>query len=131
LRFLLDTHFAFWLALNPAALTATEMKLLSDPTNDIAVSTVSLWELRIKWEKRFVSGERKGEARPVDVLQALRARNVPIEPILPEHAVATLNPIATNKDPFDEQLLVHAQELGMILMTRDSMLRGHPLVFTP
>lgn len=44
-----------------------------------------------------------------------------------QHAAAELIPPLTHKDPFDELLLVQAQEEGMRLLTRDAKLMGHPL----
>ncbi len=105
--------------------------MLSDSENHIAASTVSIWELRIKWEKRFSSGERKGKADPKDVLQTLRRLEVPVFDLTADHVATPLHTLAPNKDPFDEQLLIHAQELGMRLLTRDEKLAGHPLVLTP
>lgn len=131
MRILLDTHFAFWLALAPSMIRPSERELFSDPAHDFAASAVSIWELKIKWEKRFASGERKGAANPLDVLRTLRARNVPVEPLTPDQAAALLQFPAKNNDPFDEQLLIHAQELGMRLLTRDEKLVGHPLVLNP
>jgi PIN domain nuclease of toxin-antitoxin system len=112
-------------------LKPSERALFSDPGHDFAASAVSIWELKIKWEKRFASGERKGAANPVDVLRTLRARNVPVEPLTPDQASALLQIPTNNNDPFDEQLLIHAQELGMRLLTRDEKLADHQLVVMP
>ena len=45
------------------------------------------------------------------------------------HAAAELAQPLGHKDPFDEWLLVQAQEEGMRLLTRDAKLTGHPLAF--
>jgi PIN domain nuclease of toxin-antitoxin system len=42
------------------------------------------------------------------------------------HAAAELAQPLAHKDPFDELLLVQAQEEGMCLLTRDTKLIGHP-----
>lgn len=118
------------MALAPARLTRSEHFLLSDPDVVVFASAISLWELRIKWEKKFVSGERKGPADPIDVLNGLRARRVIIEPLLGDQAVSVLRDVIRTRDPFDEQLLIHAQVLGLSLLTRDKKLYGHPLVIS-
>ena len=64
MRLLLDTHFAIWTVVQPERLTPSELAMTSDRRNDIAVSAVSIWELRLKWDSRYVSGERKGPAEP-------------------------------------------------------------------
>ena len=130
MRLLLDSHFAFWLALKRGSLKPSELAILADPANELFVSSVSIWELRIKWDKRFVSGARKGEASPADVLASLREMGVELVDLDGDLAVAALaKPIAHN-DPFDELLLAIAQERGMKLFTRDSKLAGHPLALT-
>lgn len=126
MRLLLDSHFALWLTLDRSHLSVAEMALLSDTANEVAASAVSIWELRIKWEKRFTSGERKGKVDPQVVLQTLRRLGVPVFDLTADHVATVLRTAASNNDPFDEQLLIHAQELGMRLLTRDKKLVDHP-----
>ncbi|MFL5285796.1 MAG: PIN domain-containing protein [Rhodopila sp.] len=49
-------------------------------------------------------------------------------PLTASHAAARLAQPLQHKDPFDELLLVQAQEEGMRLLTRDARLVGHPFV---
>ena len=53
--------------------------------------------------------------------------------IAPEQAAAPLIEPLRHKDPFDDPfdalLLTQAQELGVSLLTRDGLLRGHPLAY--
>ena len=130
MRLLLDSHYAFWLTLKRSQLSSAEFSALTDSANQLFVSCVSIWELRIKWESRFVSGMRKGEANPTDVLQLVRWLEIPVVDLTPDHAAASLRYPMAHKDPFDEQLLIHAQELGLLLFTRDADLVGHPQTYT-
>lgn len=97
--------------------------------NDLAFSSVSIWELRIKWEKRFVSGQRKGDANPSDVLNYLRRAGIPEIDLTGDLAACELREPMPHSDPFDALLLTIAQETGRKLFTRDTKLRGHPLTF--
>jgi len=126
MRILLDTHLALWLALWRDRLTAIELDLIS-AEHLIAVSAVSIWELRLKWNSFHASGDRKGPASPDAVFRILDGYEVAIEPLTAAQAAAALNPPLDHKDPFDELLMVQAQELGMKLLTRDARLIGHPL----
>ncbi|MBB5687597.1 type II toxin-antitoxin system VapC family toxin [Sphingobium boeckii] len=128
---LLDTHIALWLATERQTLTFREMSFLNDAGSDLRVSAVSLWELRIKWNSYFKSGEGKGRGDPSDVLGALVRMNVGLIALEPEHTTVPLIHPLDHKDPFDELLLVQAQELGLKLLTRDTKLRGHPLAYSP
>ena len=97
--------------------------------NDLAFSSVSIWELRIKWDGRYISGERKIDASPNDVLDGLRAVTIAAVDLTPELAATPLQTPITHGDPFDALLLTIAQETGRKLLTRDEKLRGHPLAF--
>jgi hypothetical protein len=90
MRLLLDSHFAYWLALKRGILKPAELAILADPANELFVASVTIWELRIKWERRFASGARKGEARPDDVLTSLRLMGVGWVDLDGDLAVATL-----------------------------------------
>jgi PIN domain nuclease of toxin-antitoxin system len=127
LRLLLDTHIALWLSLEDERLSAGERSLLLSPKTQVAFSTVSIWELRLKWNSHFISGTRKGRASPDDALAVLRSAAYEEIALTADHAAAALANPLTHKDPFDELLLVQAQEEGMRLLTRDSKLAGHPL----
>lgn len=110
-------------------LAPAELAVLVEPENDIAFASAAIWELRIKWEKRFVSGARKGEANPSDVLTYLRDLEMPAIDLTPEIAAASLFEPIAHSDPFDDLLLTVAQETGRKLFTRDAKLRGHPLAY--
>lgn len=129
MRLLLDSHYCFWLALRHDRLTPGEFAMLIEPENDIAFPSVAIWELRIKWERRFMSGTRKGEANPQDVLDYLRNLELAAVDLTPEVAAASLATPISHGDPFDALLLTIAQETGRKLFTRDEKLRGHPLAF--
>lgn len=129
MRLLLDTHYAFWLALRRDLLSAAELELLGGGNCDLFVSAVSIWELKLKWERRFTSGERKGPANPADVLGSLRAMGIALIELDGDLAVAELASPAPHDDPFDHLLLTIAQERGLRLLTRDRELARHPLAF--
>ena len=59
-----------------------------------------------------------------------RAVDWELLPLTASHAAAKLAHPLAHKDPFDELLLLQAQEEGMRLLTRDTKLVGHPLAVT-
>ena len=63
MRLLLDTHIAYWLAVERDALTGHELAALTTIDNEILVSAIAIWELRLKWNSFHVSGARKGDSR--------------------------------------------------------------------
>ena len=128
MRLLLDTHIAVWAALSPQMLTAEERAQLTDTSTELVLSAVTVWELRLKWHKLHISGSRKGPLDPAVIVAFARAMDWLLLPLTATHAAASLATGLPHKDPFDELLLVQAQEEGMRVLTRDANLAGHPLI---
>jgi PIN domain nuclease of toxin-antitoxin system len=131
LRLLLDTHIAVWAALDPDALTESERRRMADADTPLVLSAVAVWELRLKWHSFHISGGCKGPVAPAGVVAFAAALDWELLPLTARHAAAQLAPPLAHKDPFDELLLVQAQEEGMRLLTRDAKLLGHPLACAP
>ena len=83
----------------------------------------------LKWHSFHMSGSRKGPVAPATVVAFARAIGWELLPLTPVHASAELAQPLGHKDPFDELLLVQAQEDGMRLVTRDAKLIGQPFAF--
>ena len=96
----------------------------------LVLSSVAVWELRLKWHSFHISGERKGPVGPGTMVAFARAIGWSFLPMTAEHASTPLAPPLEHKDPFDELLLVQAQVEGLRLLTRDARLAGHPLAMT-
>ena len=129
MKLLLDTHIAYWLAVERAALTGHELATLLSVDNELLVSAVSIWELRLKWHSFYRSGLRKDPGDPTPVFGALRKMGLNILPLDADTAATPLLVPMDHKDPFDELLLVQAQQSGARLFTRDRLLLVHPLVY--
>ena len=131
MRILLDTHWLY--AIMPARdrLSAAERLYLADPAAELHVSAVSIWEMRLKFHARHRDGARKSRFDPKNVLSVLEDLSVPVLAMTPAHAAQPLETPLPHRDPFDELLLVQAQEEGLKLLTRDRLLIGHPLAVSP
>ncbi len=123
---LLDTHFAFWIPALRALVTTVELAMVAS-ADEIVISTVSLWELRLKWNSLHASGSRKGPIDPEDLLKIIAGGPYRLLPLLPQHTVTKLDSPMSHRDPFDELLLAQAQAEGLRLLTRDRELLAHPL----
>lgn len=126
MRLLLDTHMAIWAALDPKALSDGERWQMADAGARLVLSAVSVWELRLKWHSFHVTGGRKGPIDPGAVVSFAAAVDWEFLPLTARHAAAELAVQLRHRDPFDELLLVQAQEEGLRLLTRDAKLAGHP-----
>ena len=127
MRVLLDTSYLYDLMEAPGKLLGHERRFLAARDVWIHVSAASIWEMRLKHNARYRSGERKSRFSPADVIVALEDQEVTFLPITVHHAARELETPLDHRDPFDELLLVQAQEEGLKLFTRDQQLTGHPL----
>jgi PIN domain nuclease of toxin-antitoxin system len=110
----------------PDALTEAERTQMAG-ADALVLSAVAVWELRLKWHSFHISGGRKGPVDPASVVAFAAAIDWELLPLTARHAAAELAQPLGHKDPFDELLLVQAQEERMRLLTRDAKLIGHPL----
>lgn len=107
-------------------MSATERKLMSASTSPLVLSAVSVWELRLKWQSLYISGARKGPIEPESIVKFADAVGWALMALTARHATCALTEALGHKDPFDELLLVQAQEEDLRLLTRDAKLLGHP-----
>lgn len=103
---------------------------MADANAPLVLSAVAVWELRLKWHSFHISGGRKGPVNPATLVAFAAAVDWEFLPLTARHAAAALAHPLEHKDPFDELLLVQAQEEGMRLLTRDAKLARHPFAVT-
>ena len=130
MRVLLDTSFLYDFMDRPGKLLEAERRFLAGDEAELYVSAVSIWEMRLKFNARHPSGDRKSPFDPGDVIATLQSQDVTFLPMTMAHAATALDPPLGHKDPFDELLLVQAQEEGLRLLTADRRLAQHPLAVT-
>lgn len=120
---LLDTHtLLWWLAGEQLGDEITER--LSDPTELVAVSAVSIWEASVKEAigklvvpepLPVVVADEGFEALPITMEHAQRAGE------LPNH----------HRDPFDRMLVAQAQIEGLSIVSRDQIFRQYDVAVLP
>lgn len=130
MRILLDTSYLFDFMDRPGTFEESERRIFTASEVELFVSAVSIWEMRLKHNARHRSGQRKSRFSPEDVIDALEEQDVTFLPMTMLHAARQLRTPLEHKDPFDELLLVQAQEEGLILLTADRSLTGHPLAMS-
>jgi len=123
LRVLLDTHVFLWLHTDPERL-GPRLQLLEDPAHERLVSTVVPWEIAIKAQLGLLDLPEPVEVYVPARMSAIKARSVPVEQ-MHALAVASLPPI--HRDPFDRMLVAQARQLGVPIMTADSVMSEYPV----
>lgn len=130
MRILLDTFYLYQFMEAPGQFFEAVLRFFDENQAQVYVSAVSIWEMRLKHHTRYRSGERKSPYNPNDVVAALKEHDVKFLPVSMSHAARELEPPLSHKDPFDELLLVQAQEEDLKLLTTDRQIIGHPLAIT-
>ena len=112
MRLLLDAHALLWWLADDPSLDRNARDLIADPTNEVIVSAVTVWEISIK---RAI-----GKLSAPDGLAAVLERSGFIEaPVTAADAerAGGLEPI--HRDPFDRMLVAQAVRLRAVVVTRD------------
>lgn len=116
MRVLLDTHCWLWMQSAPTRLSPDGVRVVEDPDNELLLSTVSSWEIAIKYALGRLSLPEPPARYVPDRIQSSGVIPIPVEHPHALH-VATLPP--HHRDPFDRLLISQAQVLGVSILTAD------------
>ena len=130
MRILLDTSYLYGLMEAQGRFSDEEHRFFDEHKAQLHVSAVSIWEMRLKYRAVHASGDRKSPFDPGEVVAALEGLDMVFLTMTERHAACELATPLSHKDPFDEILLVQAQEEGLKLLTMDRQIIGHPLAIT-
>jgi len=124
MKLLLDTHVFLWYIIGDPRLAPTTVTAVSDTTNEVFLSTVSLWEIVVKQElgKLLLPGAAS------DYIPRQRARHGTASLPLDESSIQflpSLPPI--HRDPFDRMIVCQALAHELVLVTDDRAIRSYPV----
>jgi PIN domain nuclease of toxin-antitoxin system len=114
---LLDTHSFLWAVTAPEKLSAKMRTVIANPGNEIHVSTVSFWEIALKYSlgELQITG-----CSPEDLVGTGRQMGLTISaPSAEESAGFYRLPKVAHKDPFDRMLIWQCLQRRWTLITRD------------
>ena len=119
MKLLLDTHIWFWSVVQPERLSARVARQLTNPANEIWLSAVSVWELRLLHDKGRIRLKPDAVTWISDNLSRLKIREAPFtfEIAL---AIPSLN--LPHNDPADGFIAATAKVFGLTLVTADEQL---------
>jgi PIN domain nuclease of toxin-antitoxin system len=115
-RYLLDTCTFLWLAQQPGQLSASAIRAIDDPENELHVSDVSIWEIVLKHS----AGRLPLPAAPRQWLPAkvsyhqLQRLGLDHVAIYRSGELPRLHP-----DPFDRLIAAQAIETGLTILSPD------------
>ncbi len=115
MRILLDTCTFLWLVEGDPGLSIHAREAIVDPSNQVYLSPISVWEIVIKLSAdRYVSEQR--QLHRVDTLP------------LTEHIALQLSRLPLHHwDPFDRLLMAQAVAEACTIATPDPLIRRYPV----
>jgi PIN domain nuclease of toxin-antitoxin system len=119
LKLLLDTHIWVWSVLQPQRLSARVVRQLTRAENEIWLSPVSIWELRLLHDKGRVKLMPDAVSWISDNLSRLKIREAPLTF---EVALAISSLKLPHNDPADGFIAATAKIFGLTLVTADEQL---------
>lgn len=116
MKLLLDTHIWIWSLLDPRRVGRKTQRILTNPSTELWLSPVSVWE--------FIDLSQKGRFRPIRdpfpwVEAALRYHPLRAAPLTHEIALEAGRFQMPHKDPADRLIIATARVLGLTLVTAD------------
>ena len=121
MKLLLDTHTFFWLASGNSQLSERAKGLLSDSSNQLYLSVLSVWELSIKSGlgklKLLVSLEEFTE-------RAIQGYGLVMISVSQDDCVYYENlgfPDKTHRDPFDRMIICQSKRRDLTILGKDTV----------
>ena len=125
MKLLLDTHAFMWAAFSPRKLSARARSALLDHDNVVAVSSLSFWEIALKFSlgKITLEGCTPDELPTVAQEMQFAILQADATDMASFHAL----PRTAHKDPFDRMIIWQAIRQGHALVSKD----GHFAAYQP
>ncbi len=120
---LLDTHVLLWALFAPEKLSDIARNALLDTQQDAFVSTISLWEISLKYA---LGKLQLKHCTPEDIASAARESGFIVLPLLAEEAGSFHRlPRLAHRDPFDRMLVHQAILHDLALISRDGSMQDY------
>lgn len=124
MRILLDTCSFLWIITNAKELSPSAASLFSDPTNEIYLSPVSVWEILVK----HGAGRLTLTEPPLPLIRQQRELHRIASVPLDEESVFHLATLPDrHRDPFDRMLVCQAIANGLAILTPDPLITQYPV----
>jgi PIN domain nuclease of toxin-antitoxin system len=117
MRYLIDTHTFLWFNGGSNELSLATKELISDRTNKIFVSIISLWEISIKTSIGKLAILDNYELIMEDII----ANSIEILPVNFAHTVIQIKLPFYHKDPFDRIIISQAIHENMDIISKDTI----------
>ncbi|MCB9316051.1 MAG: type II toxin-antitoxin system VapC family toxin [Lewinellaceae bacterium] len=123
MSYLLDTHTLLWSLFEKKKIPPTVQALLRDPDQCIYVSSISLWEIALKFRLGKLEFQH---FNPSDLPAICEQMQFDLLPLDPEEASSYhLLRSEFHKDPFDRMLVWQAIQNDLVLLSSDLLVHQY------
>ena len=123
MRLLLDTHALLWALISPDQLSKKAARAIESPENEIYVSTLSLWEISIKFNLGKIVLDAITPSELPDAIE--RTGFQLLAPTAEEYASFYQLPRQAHKDPFDRMLIWQCLQQSLTLVCKDGNIEAY------
>ena len=117
MKFLLDTHTFLWSISGSEKIPEFTRSKITNPDNEIFVSSVSLWEIAIKTRIKKLD---LGTIEIEDLIPYAEKMGMELISLVPEESISYVKlEESTHFDPFDRMLIWQAIQRNMTMVSRD------------
>ena len=124
MKLLLDTCTFLWFQADSPQLSPTARAQILDPTNEVYLSAVSVWEIA----RKYAQGRLSLPSHPSTLIPAVRKDSGIASLSLTETDVLAAEKLQLfHKDPFDRMLIAQALMGGLAIVTSDRAFDPYPV----
>ncbi len=124
MKLLLDTCAFLWFQADSPHLSPTARTSILDPTNEVYLSAVSVWEIA----RKYAQGKLSLPSHPSTLITAIREESgIASLPLTETDALAAEKLELFHKDPFDRMLIAQALMGGLVIVTSDRAFDPYPV----
>ena len=122
MKIIIDTHYLLWTLLDTKKLKEKEKKILTDTENEIFVSSVSLWEISLKYSINKLELYNFSPSELVETIEKTGFELIELTGY--DASNFHLLPKFGNPDPFDRMLIWQAINRRYYLLSRDKNIKN-------
>jgi len=124
MKYVIDTHIFLWLMFNPEKISKEKLQQLENPENTIYISSISFWEVSIKFNlgKLDLQGVLPEDLPDIATQMGVMVLNID------EKTMASFYKLEKqdkHKDPFDRIIIWFCICHGIILMSQDNKFQNY------
>lgn len=121
MRCLIDTHIALWALMDTRKLQERAREILEDPAHEVFVSTVSIWEISLKYSLGKLDLRGVSPEMLPSLFQQMGFSMLPLD-TQDAASFCRFPKSEFHRDPFDRMLAWQSICRGMSLLSQDTAL---------